>query len=30
MANPDKVSQGSGGVGSPGHVGGILLKNQTS
>src|SRR6516164_9324493 len=29
MANPDKVSQGSGGVGSPGHVGGILLKNET-
>jgi len=28
-ANPDKVSQGSGGVGSPGHVGGILLKNAT-
>jgi tripartite-type tricarboxylate transporter receptor subunit TctC len=29
MANSDKVSQGSGGVGSPGHVGGILLKNAT-
>jgi tripartite-type tricarboxylate transporter receptor subunit TctC len=28
-ANPDKISQGSGGVGSPGHVGGILLKNAT-
>ena len=27
MANPDKVSQGSAGVGSPGHVGGILLQN---
>jgi tripartite-type tricarboxylate transporter receptor subunit TctC len=28
-ANSDKVSQGSGGVGSPGHVGGILLRNTT-
>jgi tripartite-type tricarboxylate transporter receptor subunit TctC len=28
-ANSDKVSQGSGGAGSPGHVGGILLRNAT-
>jgi tripartite-type tricarboxylate transporter receptor subunit TctC len=29
-ANPDKASQGTVGVGSPGHVLGVLLQNTTS
>jgi tripartite-type tricarboxylate transporter receptor subunit TctC len=28
-ANPDKASQGHPGVGSPGHVGGVLFQNIT-
>jgi tripartite-type tricarboxylate transporter receptor subunit TctC len=29
-ANPDKASQGTVGIGSPGHVLGVLLQNTTS
>jgi tripartite-type tricarboxylate transporter receptor subunit TctC len=28
-ANPDKVSMGTPGVGSPGHIGGLLFQNLT-
>jgi tripartite-type tricarboxylate transporter receptor subunit TctC len=28
-ANPDKASQGAGGVGSPGHVAGVLFQKET-
>src|SRR5439155_6385661 len=28
-ANPDKASMGTAGVGSPGHVGGVLFQNAT-
>src|SRR5262249_12666368 len=28
-SNPDKTSQGTNGVGSPGHVGGLLFQQET-